>query len=310
MTYQNHTISPEERALKQQEIEYYQHIIQKFPPVTPFSINAHIKLGRLYAELGKADDAIREYTLAADQYVHNGAVVKAIAVNKIIATLDPQKQETLSQSSHLYFQQAETSEQGSSHEMFESLPEEHDELEFPEYEHSMNDETFFLFEENAPKTEFARKLAVVSLFSHLTDAERQKIAEFLSPIRIKQGEAIITEGEIGDCMYLIQSGEVAIYTSLMTPETRHNGVSLEEQVQLASLKEGDFFGEQALITNEPRNATVIALTDMQLLRFSKPDLNVILKQYPRIGNVLLQHHQARITNALECLHAAFQHNSG
>jgi hypothetical protein len=306
-THQNHKIRPDERAIKEQEIEFYQRIIRKFSPFTPFSINAHIKLGKLYAELGNTEAAIREYSLAADQYVHNGAVVKAIAVNKMIATLDPQQQETLSQSSTLYFQQAEAAERAPS-SMPDQFPEDQESFDFPEYEHSANDETFFLFEENLPNTDLARKLAAIPLFSYLTDAERQKIAEFLSPVQIMQGEAIITEGENGDCMYLIQSGEVAIYTSLMTTETQQEGVHQEEQVHLASLKEGDFFGEQALITNEPRNATVVALTDMQLLRFSKPDLNVILKQYPRISKVLLQLHQQRIANALECLHAAIQHN--
>ncbi len=43
-TYRDQTICPEERAVEEQEIEYYQRIIQKFPPTTPFSINAHIKL--------------------------------------------------------------------------------------------------------------------------------------------------------------------------------------------------------------------------------------------------------------------------
>lgn len=307
ITHQNDNISPEDRAIKEQEIEYYQRIIRKFSPFTPFSINAHIKLGKLYAELGNINAAIREYAFAADQYVRNGAVVKAIAVNKMIAMLDPQQQQTLSQPGHLYFQQSDSAERAPS-SMSGQHPDEQENFDFPEYEHSANDETFFLFEENIPKTELAQKLTVIPLFSYLTDAERQKIAEFLSPVEMKQGATIIAEGETGDCMYLIQSGEVAIYTTLTTSEIQRNEAHQEEQIQLASLKEGDFFGEQALITNEPRNATVVARTDLQLLRFSKPDLNVILKQYPRISKVLFHHHQQRITNALECLHAAFQHN--
>ncbi|GAK57824.1 cyclic nucleotide-binding protein [Candidatus Vecturithrix granuli] len=304
-TYRNQTICSEKRAVKEQEIEYYQRIIQKFPPTTPFSINAHIKLGKLYAALGNTESAIQEYSLAATQYVQNGTVIKAMAVNKMIAMLDPQQQDILSQSSHLYFHQGQAVKTVVPENIEYSLDDQ-EETTFPEYEHDHHDEIFFFSEEHPPKTELAKKLALIPLFSHLTEIERQKIAEFLSPVHIKAGEAIITEGESGDCMYLIQAGEVAIYTSLMIPENQHTGVDLEEKVQLALLKEGDFFGEQALITNEPRNATVIALTDIQLWRFSKPDLNVILKQYPRIGSVLLHHHQQRIANALECLHAAFQ----
>lgn len=304
-TNRKQTISPEERAVKEQEIEYYQRIIQKFSPATPFNINAHIKLGKLYAELGDAETAIQEYSLAAAQYVKNGTIIKAMAINKMIALLDPGQQDILSQSSHLYFQQGQALET-TAHQSVEYSPEDQEETTFPEYEHDRHDEIFFFSEEHPPKTELAKKLALIPLFSHLTEIERQKIAEFLSPVQIKGGEAIITEGESGNCMYLIQAGEVAIYTSLTISENQNTGADLEEKVQLALLKEGDFFGEQALITNEPRNATVIALTDIQLWRFSKPDLNVILKQYPRIASVLLHHHQQRIANALECLHTAFQ----
>ncbi len=304
-TYRDQTICPEERAVEEQEIEYYQRIIQKFPPTTPFSINAHIKLGKLYAELGNNEAAIREYSLAANQYVRNGTVVKAMAVNKMIAMLDPQQQEILNQPGHFYFSSRQAVETAPT-EASEDSPNDQEGEIFPEYEHNHHDEIFFFSEERSPKTDLAKKLAEVPLFNHLTVVERQKIAEFLSPVHVKAGEAIITEGESGDCMYFIHAGEVEITTTLMTSENQHAQIDLKEKVQLAVLQEGDFFGEQALITNEPRNATVVALTDVQLWRFSKPDLNVILKQYPRIGNVLLYHHQQRIANALQCLHTAFQ----
>ena len=144
-------------------------------------------------------------------------------------------------------------------------------------------------------------LARVPLFSYLDPAERHKIAEYLAPMNAKKGEAIITEGEIGDTMYLIKSGEVGIYTTLVESE----GVSViktdQERLHLATLKEGDFFGEQALITKEPRSATVIASTDVQLLKFSKRDLAAVVKHYPRVGTLLKKYHQQRISDTLESL---------
>lgn len=144
-------------------------------------------------------------------------------------------------------------------------------------------------------------LARVPLFSYLEPAERHKIAEYLTPMNVTEGVAIVTEGEMGDTMYLIKSGEVGIYTTLVESE----GVSViktdQEQLHLATLKEGDFFGEQALITKEPRSATVIALTNVQLLKFSKQDLAAVVKHYPRVGTLLKKYHQQRIADTLESL---------
>ena len=144
-------------------------------------------------------------------------------------------------------------------------------------------------------------LARVPLFSYLDPMERRKISEYLTLESVEKGTAIITEGEVGDCMYLIKHGEVGIYTTLIEDQ----GVSViktdQERLHLATLKDGDFVGEQALITREPRSATVIALTDVQLLKFSKRDLAMVVKQYPRVGTLLKKYHQQRISETLESL---------
>ena len=145
-------------------------------------------------------------------------------------------------------------------------------------------------------------LARVPLFSYLEPMERRKIAERLTSLNVKKGTVIITEGEAGDCMYLIKAGEVGIYTTLVEED---GGASIlksnNDRLQLATLKDGDFFGEQALITKEPRSATVIALTDVQLLKFSIRDLAAVVKEYPRVGTLLKKYHQQRIAETMESL---------
>ncbi len=148
-------------------------------------------------------------------------------------------------------------------------------------------------------------LARVPLFSYLDPTERHKIAEQLTPLNVKKGGTIITEGEVGDTMYLIKSGEVGIYTTLVEEE----GISViktdQERLHLATLKVGDFFGEQALITKEPRSATAIALTDVQLLEFSKRALAIVVKHHPRVGTLLKKYHQQRISDTLESLKSIY-----
>ena len=60
-------------------IAYYQDMIAKMPKASPFSINAHLKLGKLYIELGDRKAAMNEYVVAAMQYTHTGEIVKALA---------------------------------------------------------------------------------------------------------------------------------------------------------------------------------------------------------------------------------------
>jgi len=74
----------------------------------------------------------------------------------------------------------------------------------------------------------------------------------------EDGEAIIREGEMGDRMFIIQSGHVRV-------SRRTNGQDME----LARLKAGDFFGEMTLIDKEVRSATVSAIGQVRLLSIDK-----------------------------------------
>ena len=72
------------------------------------------------------------------------------------------------------------------------------------------------------------------------------------------GEIIVHEGEIGDCMYVIQSGRAEVIQS-----------GKGQEVRLAELSEGDIFGEMAIFQKEKRSATVRALTDVRVLTVDK-----------------------------------------
>jgi putative two-component system response regulator len=83
------------------------------------------------------------------------------------------------------------------------------------------------------------------------------------------GENIIVQGEKGDhCYYIIKSGRVAVFR-------KGKGASEEEQVDL--LSEGDGFGEEALIQDEPRRATCRALEETVVYALDKADFNDIMK---------------------------------
>lgn len=75
----------------------------------------------------------------------------------------------------------------------------------------------------------------------------------------KGGETIVRQGEKGNCMYVIQSGEAEV---LIGDE---NG----RTIQLAVLSKGDFFGEMAIIQEEVRSATVRAISEVRAIVVDK-----------------------------------------
>ena len=93
---------------------------------------------------------------------------------------------------------------------------------------------------------------------------------------------------------------------VMEQEPPGTAETAQKLLHLATLQAGDFFGEQALLTNESRNATIIALAATGLLRFSKPELTGVVKSYPRVGAVLHQAHRQRETNMIASLKSALQ----
>ncbi|CAK92908.1 unnamed protein product (macronuclear) [Paramecium tetraurelia] len=95
-------------------------------------------------------------------------------------------------------------------------------------------------------------LGKIELLQSMDNYERVQLCDVLREEKHQAGKSIITEGEIGDRIYLIIEGELEAYSN-----------KLNEKVY--DYKSGDYFGELALLKNSPRQATVIAKTDVTLL---------------------------------------------
>jgi rhodanese-related sulfurtransferase len=104
-------------------------------------------------------------------------------------------------------------------------------------------------------------------FSQLPPAHIDELLQRFERIETKQGEAIIREGAEGDYYYLVESGRCQV-------ERMVGGVS----ITLAELKSGDTFGEEALVSESKRNATVTMKADGSLLRLSKQDFDSLLRE--------------------------------
>jgi CRP-like cAMP-binding protein len=98
-------------------------------------------------------------------------------------------------------------------------------------------------------------------FSCLSDEALREIAAKLQEVKFPAGEKIISEGASGDSFYFVHKGEVDIFKK--TPAG--------QEAFLSTLGGGEVFGEMALLTSSPRTATVVARTDVSLLRLLKSD---------------------------------------
>lgn len=97
------------------------------------------------------------------------------------------------------------------------------------------------------------------------------------------GEPIVRQGEVGDCMYVVQSGEVEVVQSAGGTEQR-----------LTVLSAGDFFGEMALFEREVRSATVRANGEARVLKVDKRTMMRRMQEDPLLAFNLLQTMSRRI----------------
>ncbi len=102
------------------------------------------------------------------------------------------------------------------------------------------------------------------------------------------GEVIIAEGDEGDCMYVIQSGRVEAVTG-----------SGPQELRVAVLEGGDFFGEMALFDKEVRSATVRALGEARVLTIDKRALLKRISEDPLLAMNLLKTMSKRVRSLNE-----------
>ena len=121
-------------------------------------------------------------------------------------------------------------------------------------------------------------LRKVPLFSDLSEAELARFADVTREREYPKNSVILFEDDPGDALYIVSAGQVKVV--LIGEDGR--------EVILSVLGDGDFFGEMALIDDEPRSAHVIAMRDSQLLVLRRDDFQAQLVVQPKIGLKLLR----------------------
>jgi HEAT repeat protein len=117
----------------------------------------------------------------------------------------------------------------------------------------------------------------VPLFAGLSPADLKQVAAVADEEVFADGEMIAQQGEQGDVMFVIVSGEVRVCIETDGRET-----------EVARRKPGDFVGELAVVNREPRNATLIASGDVRVLCIDNKSFEGLVRERPEVSLVIIQ----------------------
>lgn len=114
----------------------------------------------------------------------------------------------------------------------------------------------------------------VGIFEGMTSEQLRIISSICTEEDFLENEIIFEEGDIGDKMYIIISGVIQIYLE------KKDG----EEIHLATLdSKGEVTGEFSTLTEEPRNASGRAATDLRVLTIEKEEFRQLIREYPELA---------------------------
>jgi CRP/FNR family transcriptional regulator, cyclic AMP receptor protein len=125
-------------------------------------------------------------------------------------------------------------------------------------------------------------LKSIDLFSQLPGEDLVRVAQIAEEVQFEPKETVITEGEIGDSMYLIIDGRVEVL----------KGKSL-----VLELGAKECVGEMAILDSEPRSATVRAATPVSALKIEREDFYDLLTQKLELAQGIIKVLTRRLRNA-------------
>jgi CRP/FNR family transcriptional regulator/CRP/FNR family cyclic AMP-dependent transcriptional regulator len=130
-------------------------------------------------------------------------------------------------------------------------------------------------------------LRTVPIFSEFSEGDIDKLAGLLARKRYPKDGVVFFENEAGDTLFMIAEGRIKV--TILGDDGR--------EIILSVLGQGEFFGEMALLDNEPRSATTIAAEDSELLSLSRADFEGVLSHNPGIMGGLIKVLTARLRHA-------------
>ncbi|MCS7181985.1 MAG: cyclic nucleotide-binding domain-containing protein [Thermoanaerobaculum sp.] len=248
----------------------------------PENFNLLLRQAEILGMAGDRGHAVEVYRKLARHFAKVGRYSMAIAVTNKILRLDPGQTEAAEELRQLLAAQQEEEEKARARlQQLARLPQG-----YPSPPGGTSPPS-----PSPPPPAPAPEAPVVQFFSAFP---RQALSELLGSTSVRSyppGAVIVREGELGDSLFLIVDGSVVV------EGTDPRG----QKVRLATLKQGDFFGEVAVLTGKPRTATVIAQDAVTVIEISRETLQEICQRHPEVSQVLDQFYQERANATVELM---------
>ncbi len=229
----------------------------------PTELSVRLRLGDALLALGRPQEAALVYTALARHATHAGHPLHALVAMKILEALEPQRGVLLGGLAKLYGRGS--TKLGPSVRLSLGLGDGPLPEGFAPNAHPNVEELVPLASRIGASYEgvaaYAERVPPIPLFSELPEDAFAAVLGALRLVRARPGDAILRQGEPGQAFYVLARGTVDV--------TRQGDGA---PITLATLHSGSIFGEMALVSAQPRTATVTAVTDCDLLEFDRAAL--------------------------------------
>lgn len=111
-------------------------------------------------------------------------------------------------------------------------------------------------------------LKKIDFMAVLSIGELEKLVSYILKKNFKKKSIVFEQGDKGDFFYIVYNGSVSIWSA----------GKKEKQKKIATLGPGEYFGEMALVSGDPRNASVITDNEVDLFVLFKNDFNSLLRE--------------------------------
>lgn len=148
--------------------------------------------------------------------------------------------------------------------------------------------------------EYPESLHAIPLLSTMSESAFRRVLGTLLLRRLPVGALVIREGEPGNSFFFVAGGELNVFST----------DGLGRQTQLAKLGEGAVFGEMALLSAQPRTATVGCLTEVDLLEVGRQSLAALADELPIVAEALHGFTRERLLGNLMATSALFKPFNG
>ncbi len=252
------------KALLDGKYERARDLFAQIHEQDPTDIRSFVKLAEMKEKTGDTQGAIRDYIEIASIYAEQGFVVQAIAINKIILRLDPDRTEVKEQLQKLSSERGE--DWATSTATVQAAVQRSSPLDMSASERL--------------KLGFSR----TPLLSGLSGEELDAFIDSLDLKELKAGDVLYREGESGEYLYLIGMGSIRLQVSLPSGKSR----------TYSHLHEGDFCGEHAFMSHLKHDSTAVAETDTRVLMLDRPTFDRWVSKYPQIKNTVEDFYRKRV----------------